>query len=147
MHCSLCIMPIPHRTTTILKAMLYPSRLFFIPLLHRTTTSVRLWAIFHGLFLILLLHRTTTADLLVSEVDELFLILLLHRTTTSGRLTSTSPSCSLFSFYIEPQRIYSPFQIFQVVPYSPSTSNHNRNISSTIRWSLFLILLLHRTTT
>ncbi len=55
----------------------------------------------------------------------LFLILLLHRTTTSAPRSDAAQGCSLFSFYIEPQRLSCSVCSRRVVPYSPSTSNHN----------------------
>ena len=77
----------------------------------------------------------------------LFLILLLHRTTTRHSDRIPGSGCSLFSFYIEPQHEKLLRILGTVVPYSPSTSNHNYNFAILRFLKLFLILLLHRTTT
>ena len=43
--------------------------------------------------------------IIVSQLSTLFLILFLHQTTTNGELPSFTDGCSLFYFYIKPQRL------------------------------------------
>ena len=78
--------------------------LFLILFLHQTTTTYRHNAVTAMLFLILFLHQTTTVMFACTDKVELFLILFLHQTTTRAVSCLISWSCSLFYFYIKPQR-------------------------------------------
>ena len=100
---------------------------------------------------------------------SLYLIEILHQTTTSRTNMSASTSCILSKFYIKPQRrpiklricrccILSKFYIkpqlwlwvsntCSVVSYRNSTSNHNASHSALLFKSLYLIEILHQTTT
>ena len=105
----------------------------------------------------------------VSRRVSLFLIPILHQTTTLKRLLCGLLSCSSFQFYIKPQPITASSLFIPVVPHSNSTSNHNvlrrfrsfllvvphsnstSNHNMVARlWkltALFLIPILHQTTT
>ena len=122
-----------------------------------------------ALYLIEILHQTTTCGKCEDCLRRLYLIEILHQTTTSpwtwARLLCCilskfyikpqliifsrilSLSCILSKFYIKPQLILMLFPPRAVVSYRNSTSNHN---SVPIAWSvlkLYLIEILHQTTT
>ena len=99
----------------------------------------------------------------------LYLIEILHQTTTSGRQRVPQKCCILSKFYIKPQRlsllsvlatccILSKFYIKPqlsisdldfplVVSYRNSTSNHNSILTLGSVFTLYLIEILHQTTT
>ena len=121
------------------------------------------------LYLIEILHQTTTASVASSRKLRLYLIEILHQTTTSLSPPSAFVSCILSKFYIKPQRstgiyaaegscILSKFYIkpqlkvihrlqSRVVSYRNSTSNHNYPSSWWKSSLLYLIEILHQTTT
>ena len=104
-----------------------------------------------------------------SWTGTLYLIEILHQTTTSSDRRSTSTCCILSKFYIKPQPSPGLLTNRNVVSYRNSTSNHNshvrisylrsvvsyRNSTSnhnhidTVRvdYMLYLIEILHQTTT
>ena len=99
----------------------------------------------------------------------LYLIEILHQTTTSSMLIFCVQSCILSKFYIKPQQEFSANTLDRVVSYRNSTSNHNycrliclrrsvvsyRNSTSNHNrlkhqidvFQLYLIEILHQTTT
>ena len=99
----------------------------------------------------------------------LYLIEILHQTTTYGRQRVSQKCCILSKFYIKPQQplalveirgccILSKFYIkpqqcpdclvsFEVVSYRNSTSNHNYLRVKCGHFVLYLIEILHQTTT
>ena len=99
----------------------------------------------------------------------LYLIEILHQTTTLRRHERSPPGCILSKFYIKPQQLNWEKEVPVVVSYRNSTSNHNeagmtrnqrsvvsyRNSTSNhnplnMRFSrslLYLIEILHQTTT
>ena len=121
------------------------------------------------LYLIEILHQTTTALLTLSLVVQLYLIEILHQTTTVQIRNDKGEGCILSKFYIKPQHvldsyaarygcILSKFYIkpqliliniccISVVSYRNSTSNHNPKGTKTIPLGLYLIEILHQTTT
>ena len=79
--------------------------------------------------------------------DKLYLIEILHQTTTEGERYAEFASCILSKFYIKPQQRLR-FQLRRpVVSYRNSTSNHNRHGDGSRRAALYLIEILHQTTT
>ena len=56
-------------------------------------------------------------------------------------------SCILSKFYIKPQHSKCHFIVFRVVSYRNSTSNHNANAAGDMAYRLYLIEILHQTTT
>ena len=100
---------------------------------------------------------------------RLYLIEILHQTTTLALISSFSTSCILSKFYIKPQHACRCLEFRRVVSYRNSTSNHNiscnigssrpvvsyRNSTSNHNVSplvlfiqvLYLIEILHQTTT
>ena len=121
--------------------------LFLIPILHQTTTLVMMAVLQMALFLIPILHQTTTVTSIYLLSLVLFLIPILHQTTTR-RLRSGPPiGCFSFQFYIKPQPMQRLFKCFRVVSHSNSTSNHNALGADSMLTRLFLIPILHQTTT
>ena len=77
----------------------------------------------------------------------LYLIEILHQTTTFPAAFRKSPSCILSKFYIKPQLCRQRSNFCCVVSYRNSTSNHNFVGSVRIFVVLYLIEILHQTTT
>ena len=122
-----------------------------------------------GLYLIEILHQTTTMFAATRLPFRLYLIEILHQTTTLKRFILTLLRCILSKFYIKPQQrrqnrydkdccILSKFYIkpqpglkphgfAPVVSYRNSTSNHNNARRQWRFQQLYLIEILHQTTT
>ena len=106
---------------------------------------------------------------IIMVIRRLYLIEILHQTTTHSPLLGVLRCCILLKFYIKPQPTLVPFPFFFVVSYWNSTSNHNSSLgcvwvisvvsywNSTSNhnllqefvncWRLYLIEILHQTTT
>ena len=78
---------------------------------------------------------------------RLYLIEILHQTTTTLLRQTTILSCILSKFYIKPQRNDVRFGSRGVVSYRNSTSNHNLRKYNDKNQKLYLIEILHQTTT
>ena len=78
---------------------------------------------------------------------RLYLIEILHQTTTLKVCSCPSYCCILLKFYIKPQPNGVQSVANSVVSYWNSTSNHNRKPAATANWRLYLIEILHQTTT
>ena len=78
---------------------------------------------------------------------RLYLIEILHQTTTNNRSLDNSNSCILSKFYIKPQPCAFSFPLHTVVFYRNSTSNHNQIRIQNGTAALYLIEILHQTTT
>ena len=143
--------------------------LYLIEILHQTTTIRTRARKYKWLYLIEILHQTTTNGTATINAAELYLIEILHQTTTYIRCGLISLSCILSKFYIKPQLVRNFYGYSQVVSYRNSTSNHNnegrdaagllvvsyRNSTSNhnlfgtnvLYNTLYLIEILHQTTT
>ena len=143
--------------------------LYLIEILHQTTTTGRTLNGFDVLYLIEILHQTTTMERMALMELELYLIEILHQTTTIMFSVVGTRSCILSKFYIKPQPRRRRRGRHCVVSYRNSTSNHNhpqagteprlvvsyRNSTSNhnfyslyAAWlMLYLIEILHQTTT
>ena len=121
------------------------------------------------LYLIEILHQTTTPPPGERTQDWLYLIEILHQTTTMPRRVLLHGRCILSKFYIKPQLTVACCATSTVVSYRNSTSNHNRpcihekrprvvsyrnstsnhNFTPRVDYSqgLYLIEILHQTTT
>ena len=121
------------------------------------------------LYLIEILHQTTTLQCPLLIRASLYLIEILHQTTTAPSSPLLFYCCILSKFYIKPQRriptvlvacccILSKFYIKPqpighkgvqvcVVSYRNSTSNHNFKPFTKYVLLLYLIEILHQTTT
>ena len=81
------------------------------------------------------------------SITELYLIEILHQTTTVSRRKALPPGCILSKFYIKPQPLGLTSPASRVVSYRNSTSNHNLFGTNTLYNELYLIEILHQTTT
>ena len=122
-------------------------RLYLIEILHQTTTAAVVIVCDLLLYLIEILHQTTTGNCGENAVERLYLIEILHQTTTAMTRTPFSPSCILSKFYIKPQPYRFALSVSTVVSYRNSTSNHNREEVTEEAAPLYLIEILHQTTT
>ena len=77
----------------------------------------------------------------------LYLIEILHQTTTPLRYEERYERCILSKFYIKPQPFARVRELLKVVSYRNSTSNHNVWLSKATHKRLYLIEILHQTTT
>ena len=77
----------------------------------------------------------------------LYLIEILHQTTTARRRSASNAGCILSKFYIKPQQLTPYRQPGEVVSYRNSTSNHNGMTRPAKTNELYLIEILHQTTT
>ena len=78
---------------------------------------------------------------------RLYLIEILHQTTTLLGLLHGLFRCILLKFYIKPQHRPRNSKVCRVVSYWNSTSNHNFNTVMVAVVTLYLIEILHQTTT
>ena len=99
------------------------------------------------LYLIEILHQTTTASRSKFENRRLYLIEILHQTTTPPCFSLCRSCCILSKFYIKPQHFDCQKRINYVVSYRNSTSNHNSDDVGEDCVKLYLIEILHQTTT
>ena len=77
----------------------------------------------------------------------LYLIEILHQTTTCSSVVDGSMCCILSKFYIKPQPLDNKECFRNVVSYRNSTSNHNLWTTKSASEMLYLIEILHQTTT
>ena len=99
------------------------------------------------MYLIEILHQTTTEWQVRLHEELLYLIEILHQTTTSGYRRLLISGCILSKFYIKPQPFTVTYLSEIVVSYRNSTSNHNTIPQLAIASRLYLIEILHQTTT
>ena len=78
---------------------------------------------------------------------KLYLIEILHQTTTTSTLCVLIICCILSKFYIKPQLSVRLISSQDVVSYRNSTSNHNFSCIHLSLSVLYLIEILHQTTT
>ena len=99
------------------------------------------------LYLIEILHQTTTRICKIIDGLPLYLIEILHQTTTGRYFFVFTLGCILSKFYIKPQLVGSVRIFVVVVSYRNSTSNHNIRGGMSRAARLYLIEILHQTTT
>ena len=121
--------------------------LYLIEILHQTTTGGGLNFDRGQLYLIEILHQTTTGSRTIFTCRRLYLIEILHQTTTRGDDKAHQYRCILSKFYIKPQQLRKTHGEFFVVSYRNSTSNHNTTTIFRRFALLYLIEILHQTTT
>ena len=78
---------------------------------------------------------------------RLYLIEILHQTTTHCKCIQFTLCCILSKFYIKPQQMTTSMKDGLVVSYRNSTSNHNSRYYKYFLFQLYLIEILHQTTT
>ena len=122
-------------------------QLYLIEILHQTTTRDNNKNNRRKLYLIKILHQTTTRFALNIFSFPLYLIEILHQTTTLWIWHAAWPRCILLKFYIKPQLRLERELAYCVVSYRNSTSNHNSGVGVNATMSLYLIEILHQTTT
>ena len=144
-------------------------RLYLIEILHQTTTVIAFFLKSFELYLIEILHQTTTSNHTGHSVDSCILSKFYIKPQHFIREYFEDERCILSKFYIKPQRRYnllpdclrcilSKFYIkpqhqhsesppHRVVSYRNSTSNHNGSLDQTFAYLLYLIEILHQTTT
>ena len=127
--------------------MIERRRLYLIEILHQTTTSDVAIPPGATLYLIEILHQTTTCSLFKLKMFVLYLIEILHQTTTGDGPLFRFERCILSKFYIKPQQLNWEKEVPVVVSYRNSTSNHNNARRQWRFQQLYLIEILHQTTT
>ena len=120
--------------------------LYLIEILHQTTTSSRARA--RLLCCILLkFYIKPQQPFTRSRYSKLYLIEILHQTTTPALASMPLCRCILLKFYIKPQLRLERELAYCVVSYRNSTSNHNEGEPLNTQRKLYLIEILHQTTT
>ena len=143
----LYLIEILHQTTTEMVAYISFILLYLIEILHQTTTIFYKLAQRLLLYLIEILHQTTTSKRSMTIFARLYLIEILHQTTTRSSMPFFKSCCILSKFYIKPQLWLVPLRLRGVVSYRNSTSNHNCVRPLGRHFKLYLIEILHQTTT
>ena len=127
--CQCCKFVVSYRNSTsnhnLTDDMPTPYRLYLIEILHQTTTSL------------------TTCPRRIGCILSKFYI----KPQLAGRLPRGSLRCILSKFYIKPQRSTLYGWKSMVVSYRNSTSNHNSLEAYIRQMKLYLIEILHQTTT
>ena len=99
------------------------------------------------MYLIEILHQTTTATLVSARAIGCILSKFYIKPQLAANLYLYSMSCILSKFYIKPQPENDAPADGRVVSYRNSTSNHNSFSAQTSSIMLYLIEILHQTTT
>ena len=150
-------------------AILHNFTLYLIEILHQTTTGEVREIITPELYLIEILHQTTTGMACSGINSSCILSKFYIKPQPEGSLPTWVVGCILSKFYIKPQPgqpahhrrhgcILSKFYIKPqrcrrkqkggiVVSYRNSTSNHNAQQHTSVVGRLYLIEILHQTTT
>ena len=142
--------------------------LYLIEILHQTTTIVLLAIVILSCILskfyikpqlrkrlsrswTVVSYRNSTSNHNSVEFFDntvvLYLIEILHQTTTQSTVDRNTAGCILSKFYIKPQHSPDNNMNLCVVSYRNSTSNHNNRQIKNDRKMLYLIEILHQTTT
>ena len=165
----LYLIEILHQTTTYSRLLPTGSKLYLIEILHQTTTTTLSWCFRRWLYLIEILHQTTTFYSLESIFYRCILLKFYIKPQHTAGCFLLVQSCILLKFYIKPQHTWRHVACCWVVSYWNSTSNHNDcrrgraffyvvsywNSTSNHNWKsfivcnlvLYLIEILHQTTT
>ena len=145
------------------------SKLYLIEILHQTTTCGKCEDCLRRLYLIEILHQTTTPALASMPLCRCILLKFYIKPQLVSSLFVLGAGCILLKFYIKPQLRLERELAYCVVSYRNSTSNHNtglingflgqvvsyRNSTSNhnilfhplLFVPLYLIEILHQTTT
>ena len=131
-----------------------------LPSLSKATTSVvsyrnstsnhncyRTWRNIQKLYLIEILHQTTTASAAKGFTPRCILSKFYIKPQPLARVRELVEGCILSKFYIKPQPAATRAAWFFVVSYRNSTSNHNLTGLQKPIMRLYLIEILHQTTT
>ena len=143
--------------------------MYLIEILHQTTTIRTTSKDALKLYLIEILHQTTTCTAALRILPRCILSKFYIKPQLTVIPEFRKASCILSKFYIKPQHVLTSFELLMVVSYRNSTSNHNdvrsnplavpvvsyRNSTSNHNtrafpnslMALYLIEILHQTTT
>ena len=165
----LYLIEILHQTTTDSESDTYAGRLYLIEILHQTTTVSPLLAVQPQLYLIEILHQTTTLISVSSFSTSCILskfyikpqlpvallryvVVVSYRNSTSNHNSgTTTPNSALVVSYRNSTSNHNQntrsIGRSIVVSYRNSTSNHNRGRTLCGICELYLIEILHQTTT
>jgi len=99
------------------------------------------------LYLIEILHQTTTDIASSTPTRGCILLKFYIKPQLPILLYRHMAGCILLKFYIKPQHRFDRSFLFCVVSYWNSTSNHNRRFACQESFELYLIEILHQTTT
>ena len=144
-------------------------RLYLIEILHQTTTMSATFPLSWRLYLIEILHQTTTVKIILiptrrcilskfyikpqperaAMIDETSCILskFYIKPQLAANASMYTYCCILSKFYIKPQHLNWNSVVDVVVSYRNSTSNHNSPANGLWFLALYLIEILHQTTT
>ena len=106
-----------------------------------------MYTIYFMLYLIEILHQTTTHCKCIQFTLCCILSKFYIKPQLADRKTHYRRSCILSKFYIKPQQLREANGEFFVVSYRNSTSNHNPLLVKGCILKLYLIEILHQTTT
>ena len=145
-YCRLYLIEILHQTTTHCKCIQFTlccilSKFYIKPQLH--------WIRVYIIYVVSYRNSTSNHNRVPNHLylQELYLIEILHQTTTLYGILFLQVSCILSKFYIKPQRQGRTLSLGIVVSYRNSTSNHNTPAAVLGSSGLYLIEILHQTTT
>ena len=99
------------------------------------------------MYLIEILHQTTTNRALLEITSSCILSKFYIKPQHTGLDLNLGHRCILSKFYIKPQHICRQIADCPVVSYRNSTSNHNPPLHLSSNIELYLIEILHQTTT
>ena len=99
------------------------------------------------LYLIEILHQTTTKRSRTRDRSRCILSKFYIKPQRLCRCSSWPSGCILSKFYIKPQHLSIAGGSRNVVSYRNSTSNHNELLRFVVHFVLYLIEILHQTTT
>ena len=122
-------------------------RLYLIEILHQTTTQSPDYRKHYALYLIEILHQTTTASSMCASACSCILSKFYIKPQQPKQSQHRTASCILSKFYIKPQLVANAMSVCVVVSYRNSTSNHNSIPMLGQALRLYLIEILHQTTT
>ena len=142
---------VSYRNSTSNHNVFAASANFTLVVSYRNSTSNHNLATVNAYFNYVVSYRNSTSNhnspAAISIERRLYLIEILHQTTTAHAVSTTRRSCILSKFYIKPQPCVSTDRRKTVVSYRNSTSNHNVTLSLLSILELYLIEILHQTTT
>ena len=165
----LYLIEILHQTTTRHRTISHSAMLYLIEILHQTTTSAPSLTILTLLYLIEILHQTTTRTVAspprtrcilskfyikpqlygysIADIRSCILSKFYIKPQLQAELPEGWARCILSKFYIKPQLLIAQSSLPNVVSYRNSTSNHNVGFFLFDDFWLYLIEILHQTTT
>ena len=142
---------VPHSNSTsnhnVEETTLRSPQLFLIPILHQTTTDNRVLSLHSGCSSFQFYIKPQLSPAIPRKAFCCSSFQFYIKPQRSPALPEFPPGCSSFQFYIKPQHGRPLMEVDGVVPHSNSTSNHNGVSFISFFNSLFLIPILHQTTT